>query len=113
LAGGEAPSLSADGAPDCRRNRQNWTISLPNWTVQFPQLRAGSTNSCSFHVANTFLVTPLGNRSSPAMAHYGMEIYNENIIMPSIYTNPEVRYTNYLSAGNSFGPSCGNYFGRV
>jgi hypothetical protein len=58
------------------------------------------------------LATPLGNRSSPAMAHYGMEIYNNNI-MPSIYTNSEVRYTNYLPVGNSFDPSCGNYFGRV
>jgi hypothetical protein len=58
------------------------------------------------------LVTPLRNRSSPAMAHYGMKIYNNNII-PSIYTNPEVRYTNYLSIGNSFDPPCENYFGRV
>jgi hypothetical protein len=47
------------------------------------------------------------------MAHYGMEIYNNNIIMPSIYTNPEVRYMNYLSVDNSFDPSYGNYFGRV
>jgi hypothetical protein len=46
------------------------------------------------------------------MAHYGMEIYNNNI-MSSIYTNPQVRYTNYLPVGNSFGPSCGNYFDRV
>jgi hypothetical protein len=58
------------------------------------------------------LVTLLENRSSPAMAHYGMKIYNNNI-MPSIYTNPEVRYMNYLSVRNSFDPSCGNYFGRV
>jgi hypothetical protein len=33
--------------------------------------------------------------------------------MSSIYTNPEVWYTNYLPVGNSFDPSCGNYFGRV
>jgi hypothetical protein len=58
-------------------------------------------------------VTPLGNRSSPAMTHYGMKIYNNNIIMSSIYTNPEVRYTNYLSIGNFFDLSCRNYFGRV
>jgi hypothetical protein len=41
-----------------------------------------------------------------------MEIYNNNI-MPTIYTNPEVRYMNYLPISNSFDPSCGNYFGRV
>jgi hypothetical protein len=28
LAGGEAPSLSAGGAPDCRRNRQNQSIQF-------------------------------------------------------------------------------------
>jgi hypothetical protein len=66
-------------------------------------------NSWGEHI----LATPLGNRSSPTMTHYGIEIYNNNIIMPSIYTNPEVRYTNYLSVGNSFDPSCENYFGRV
>jgi hypothetical protein len=38
-------------------------------------------------VRQHILVTPLGNRYSPAMTHYGMEIYNNNIIMPSIYTN--------------------------
>jgi hypothetical protein len=65
-------------------------------------------DSCGEHI----LMTPLGNRSSPAMACYGMEIYN-NIIMPSIYTNPEVRYTNYLHVGNSFDPSYGNYSSRV
>jgi hypothetical protein len=42
------------------------------------------------------LVTPMGNRSSLTMVHYGMRIYNNNTIMPSIYTNPEVRYANYL-----------------
>jgi hypothetical protein len=66
-------------------------------------------DSCGEHI----LVTPLGNQSSPTMAHYGMEICNNNIIMPYVYTNPEVRYTNYLLVGNSFDPSCGNYFGRV
>jgi hypothetical protein len=43
-------------------------------------------------VRQHILMTPLGNRSSPAMAHYGMWIYNDNIIMPSIYANPEVQY---------------------
>jgi hypothetical protein len=57
-------------------------------------------------------VTPLENQSSLVMAHYGMEMYNNNI-MPSIYINPEVRYINYLSVGNCFNPSCENYFGRV
>jgi hypothetical protein len=66
-------------------------------------------HSCGEHI----LVTLLGNQSSLAMAHYGMEICNNNIIMPYVYTNPEVRYTNYLLVGNSFDPSCGNYFGRV
>jgi hypothetical protein len=57
-------------------------------------------------------MTPLGNRSSPAMAHYGMKFYNNNIMTP-IYANPEVQCTNYLPIGNSFDPSYGNYFGRV
>jgi hypothetical protein len=37
LAGGEATSSSASGAPDCHRNRQNWTIRFakPNGPV-FP-----------------------------------------------------------------------------
>jgi hypothetical protein len=48
------------------------------------------------------LTTPLGNRSSPAMAHYGMGIYNNNAIMPSFYTNPEVWYTNYLSTPEAY-----------
>jgi hypothetical protein len=36
------------------------------------------------------LATPLGNRSFLVVAHYGMEIYNNDTIMPSIYTNPGV-----------------------
>jgi hypothetical protein len=47
-------------------------------------------------VRQHILMTLLGNRSSPTMAHYGMEIYNNNTIMTSIYVNPEVRYINYL-----------------
>jgi hypothetical protein len=46
------------------------------------------------------------------MAHYEMEIYNKNI-MPSIDTNLEVRYINYLHVGNSFDPMCESYFGRA
>jgi hypothetical protein len=42
------------------------------------------------------LVTLLGNRSSLAMTHYGMEIYNNNTIMASIYANLVVQYINYL-----------------
>jgi hypothetical protein len=57
-----------------------------------------STKKC----INTFFPTLLGNRSSSAMAHYGMEIYNNNAIMPSFYTNPEVRYTNYLSTPQAY-----------
>jgi hypothetical protein len=30
------------------------------------------------------------------MAHYGMGIYNNNTMMPSIYGNTEVRYVNYF-----------------
>jgi hypothetical protein len=41
-------------------------------------------------------MTPMENRSSPAMTHYGMRIYNNNAIMPSFYANLEVRYANYL-----------------
>jgi hypothetical protein len=60
------------------------------------------------------LATPSGNQYSPTMTHYGMmEIYNNKIIMPSIYINPEVRYINYLLVGNSFDASCENYFSRV
>jgi hypothetical protein len=36
-------------------------------------------------VRQYILATPLGNRSSPTMTHYGMKIYNDNTIMPSIY----------------------------
>jgi hypothetical protein len=56
--------------------------------------------SCSHidrKVHQHILTTPLGNRSSPAMAYYGIGIYNNNIIVSSIYRNSEVRYTNYLS----------------
>jgi hypothetical protein len=108
LAKGEAPASSADGTPDCYWNRQNRTIQFakPDSPV-FPVLLAPVR-----FVWQHILATPLGNRSSPAMAHYGMEIYNKNI-MPSIYTNPVVRYMNYLPIGNSFDPSCENYFGRV
>jgi hypothetical protein len=42
------------------------------------------------------LTTSLGNQSSPAIAHYGMEIYNNKTIMASIYTDPEVIYTSYF-----------------
>jgi hypothetical protein len=42
-----------------------------------------------------------------------MVIYNNNTIMPSIYTNTEVRYTYYLPVGSYFDPLCVNYFGRV
>jgi hypothetical protein len=59
------------------------------------------------------LVTLLGNLYSSAMTHYGMKIYNNNIIIPSVYTNSEVRYTDSLPVANSFDPSCGNYFSRV
>jgi hypothetical protein len=37
----------------------------------------------------------------------------QHIIMPSVYTNPEVQYMNYLPVCNSFDPSCGNYFSGV
>jgi hypothetical protein len=47
------------------------------------------------------------------MTHYGMGIYNNNTIMPSIYTNTEVQYIDYLPVGSYFDPSCVNYFGRV
>jgi hypothetical protein len=36
------------------------------------------------------------------MAHYGMEIYNNNTFMSSIYINLEVRYTNYLSTPQAY-----------
>jgi hypothetical protein len=36
------------------------------------------------------LASPLWNRSSPTMTHYGMGIYNNNVIMLSFYDNPEV-----------------------
>jgi hypothetical protein len=89
LLAGEAPSLSAGGAPDYRWNRQNTTIQFakPDNSVSTASSRSFwfLFNSCSQHI----LVTPLMNQSCPAMAHYGMEIYNNNI-MPSIYTNPEV-----------------------
>jgi hypothetical protein len=113
LARGEAPSTSVNGTPDCRWNRQNRTIRFakPDSPVSTASSRSFRllSDSCGEHI----LATPLGNRSSPAMTHYGMEIYNNNIIMPSIYTNPEVRYTNYLLVGNSFSPSCGNCISRV
>jgi hypothetical protein len=48
------------------------------------------------------LVTPLGNRSSPGMTHYGLEIFNDSTIMPSIYANPEVRYANYLPTPQAY-----------
>jgi hypothetical protein len=48
------------------------------------------------------LSTLLGNQSSLAMAHYGMEIYNDNTIMTSIYANPEVQYTNYLPTSQAY-----------
>jgi hypothetical protein len=35
------------------------------------------------------LVTPLENRSSPAIDYYGMGIYNNNTIMMSLYANSE------------------------
>jgi hypothetical protein len=62
LAGVEAPSSSAGGAPDCRRNQQNRTIRFakpdslvfPISSRSFPLL----SDSCG----NTFLATPLGNR---------------------------------------------------
>jgi hypothetical protein len=36
------------------------------------------------------------------MTHYGMGIYNDNTIVPSIYANPEVRYTNYLPTPQAY-----------
>jgi hypothetical protein len=105
-------SFVQSGVPDWRQNRQNRTI----WFAK-PGSSVFAALSRSFRFlfdlcGKNILVTPLWNRSSPAMAHYGMEICNKNI-MPFIYTNPEVRYTNSLSVGNSFDPSCENYFGRV
>jgi hypothetical protein len=47
-------------------------------------------------VRQHILATVLENRSSPAMAHYEMWIYNNNTIMSSFYANTKVRYTNYL-----------------
>jgi hypothetical protein len=113
LAEGEAPSSSVDDAPDCRRNRQNWTTQFakPDNPVSTASSRIFWFLFDSF-VEHIF-TTPLGNRSSPAMAYCGMEIYNNNIIMTSVYTNLEVQYTNYLPIGNSFDPSRRNYFGRV
>jgi hypothetical protein len=112
MAAWEARSSRAGGAPDCHQNQQNRTIQFAK--PDSPVFAASSRSfwflfdSCHEYI----FVTPLGNRSSPAMAHYGMEIYSNNS-MPSIYTNPKVWYTNYLPIGNSFDPSCENYFGRV
>jgi hypothetical protein len=53
-------------------------------------------------VCKHILTTLLENRSSLTMAHYGMGIYNNNTIMPSIYTNPEVRYINYLPTPQAY-----------
>jgi hypothetical protein len=36
------------------------------------------------------------------MAHYGIEIYNNNTIMPSIYDNIDVRYENYLPTPQAY-----------
>jgi hypothetical protein len=36
------------------------------------------------------------------MAHYGMGIYNNSVIMPSFYANPEVRYANYLPTPQAY-----------
>jgi hypothetical protein len=106
LAGGEAPLSSVSGAPDFHQNRQNRTVRFAK-----PDSPSFATSRRSFRFlfilcGQHILATPLETRSSPAMAHYGMEIYNS--IMPSIYTNTEVRYLNYLPVSNSFDPSCGN-----
>jgi hypothetical protein len=53
-------------------------------------------------VRQHILATPLGNRSSPTVAHYGMVIYNNNTIIPSIYANLEVRYVNYLPTSQAY-----------
>jgi hypothetical protein len=54
--------------------------------------------SCfDWKVHQHILTAPLGNRSSPAMAHYGMRIYNNNAIISFFYSNSEVQYVNYLS----------------
>jgi hypothetical protein len=53
-------------------------------------------------VHQDILATPLGNRSSPAMTHYGMGIYNNDTIMPSFHTNPKVRYANYLPTARAY-----------
>jgi hypothetical protein len=47
-------------------------------------------------------MTLLRNRSSPAMTHYGMGIYNDNTIISSIYANQEVRYTNYMPTPQAY-----------
>jgi hypothetical protein len=36
------------------------------------------------------------------MGHYGMGIYNESTIMPSIYANSKVQYINYLPTHQAY-----------
>jgi hypothetical protein len=53
-------------------------------------------------VCQHILATLLGNRSSPAIAHFGIGIYNNNTIMSSFYANLEVRYMNYLPTPQAY-----------
>jgi hypothetical protein len=79
LARGETLSSSVGVGPDCRQNRQNRII------------RFAKSDSSVFVASSRSFWFLFGNRSSPAMTLYEMEIYNNNIIMSSINTNPEVR----------------------
>jgi hypothetical protein len=73
--------------------------------------KTGQSNFYSFEqglpvpvrfVCQHILATPLGNQSSPTMAHYGIGIYNNNAIISSFYANPEVQYINYLPTPQAY-----------
>jgi hypothetical protein len=54
LVGGEALSSSAGGAPDCRRNRQNWTIMFAKLDNPISVVSARSFQFLSDLCGNTF-----------------------------------------------------------
>jgi hypothetical protein len=65
-------------------------------SLKYSHVRA-STES-----ASTYFNDSTGESIFSGMAHYGMEIYNDTAIMPSIYVNPDVRYANYLPTPQTY-----------
>jgi hypothetical protein len=79
LAGGEAPSLSTGGAPDCRQNQQNRTIWFAKLDNPISVVSARSFRFLSDSCGNTFWRLRWGINYFKHVKHEGCKLWQQRI----------------------------------